>query len=399
MTKDKVLDSESSSDSPSVPGICPPYPVIACSIVFFWSISIRVFIFTVMPTIADDLHLSSSAAGLAISCVLLGYCTGNWVAGWSPLSRKSTIVASMLIAMLGAAMFSLARDFPTIMAAGCVLGLGTGIYLPLGLTLIMDSGGAERKGYYLSVHEVAASIGSFTGASIVALLLQWAGWPKLILLWCCVGLAATVIFTMMRDGGKRRKADDKVGAKVSISWKLVELVTVYAVCTLLVMGLVSLLPLIMVRAWGVSQVEAASLVGTTRLAGLMGVIVMGLFSDRLGHGRVLLCTQSFCLIGCSCMAVGGYGLLFQIGMAVMSFGASANVGLIPAIIAGSYPAAQRQRAMAVANSTGGLLGLVVSPALFGALLDFGYPIAPLFISAAASAVMIFLTHRLAAKVE
>lgn len=114
--------SESSSTEAVVPaspreaGLIPPYAVIACSVVFFWSISIRAIIYTVMPTIAADLQLSSAMAGLVIAAMLLGYCVGSWWAGWLPFDRKNRIVAGVLLSVVGAALFGVLLD----------LGLGSG---------------------------------------------------------------------------------------------------------------------------------------------------------------------------------------------------------------------------------------------------------------------------------
>lgn len=375
----------------------PPYPVIACSTVFFWSISIRSLIYAMMPTIADDLHLSSSVAGLVIADTLLGYCLGSWFAAWSPLCRKNTIVVGVIASLFGAAFFSLGGNMATIIGAGFVIGLGTGIYLPLGLTLVVDAGGANRKGYYLSIHELAASFASFTGASAVALLLLWADWRGSIRIWCIVGLIAVSILALMQDKGEIARAKRRGSPSVPVDLKLFKLSVVYAVSTLLVMGLISLLPLIMVRAWSVPQAEAASVVGSTRLAGATGVIAVGIIVDRWEFRRVLLGLQSLCLVGCLAMVIGGYGLLFQIGMAVMALGASANIGLVPGMIAGAYPAVQRQQAMALSNAAGGFLGMVASPALFGVLLDWGFSTGPLVLTAAAILLMLLLTRQMATK--
>jgi predicted MFS family arabinose efflux permease len=375
----------------------PPYAVIACSVLFFWSISIRYLVYAMMPTIADDLRLSSSVAGLVIAGSLFGYCVGSWLAAWSPLCRKRTIIAGAFASLLGAALFPLSGSLTSIMVMGFVIGVGTGVYLPLGLTLLLEAGGSTRKGYYLSIHEMSASIASFTGASAVALLLQWTDWRGSILLWCIVGLIATFSFMLMQDKGEVPRMEKRSSFSVPIDLKLVKLLSIYAASTLVVMGLVSLLPLIMVRAWGVPQTEAASLVGSTRLAGLAGVIAVGFIADRWEFRSVLLVLQSFCLVGCLAMAFGGYGLLFQLGMAVMALGASANIGLVPGVIAGAYPAGQRQQAMAISNSVGGFMGMVASPALFGILLDWGFATGPLVLTAAAALLMLFLTRQMATK--
>ena len=374
-------------------GLVPPYAVIACSAVFFWSISIRVMVYTVMPTIANDLRLSSSAAGLAIAGMLLGYCAGSWLAGRIPASRKNRILGGILLSLLGTVLFSMAGSLEFLLGAGVLLGLGTGVYLPLGLSLVVEAGGTSRGAYYLSLHEIAATAASFTGASSLALILLWTDWQGSLRGWCGVGLLALLAFAMVRDDGLMTEGRSSPVRSVPFDWRLIRVCVTYGVSTLLVMGLISMLPLIMVRAWGVDQAEAASVVGSTRLAGALGVIAVGLLGDRWGHIRVLIGLQSLCVIGLLIMSLGGYGSLFSLGLVTLAAGASGYVGLAPALVAAPYPATQKEQAMVVANAVGGFMGLVIAPALFGVLIDLELATGPLLLALAAAVVSMVVTSR------
>ncbi len=376
-------------------GLIPPYAVIACSLVFFWSISVRAVIYTVMPTIAGDLLLSSAVAGLVISGMLLGYCAGSGPAGWLPISRKNRILVGLSLSLLGAALFSMARDFPVLLVAGFLVGTGVGIYLPLGLALLVEVGGTTRRAHYMAIHEVAATLGSFSGSAAVALLFPWTDWHGSLLLWCGVGLLALLAFVLVQDegGGVPHRG---VASQLPLDGTLVYSVLSYGIATILVMGLISMLPLILVRAWGLDQAQAAAVVGNTRLAGLVGVAMAGLIADRWGHARVLFVLQVLCLVGGAAMSLDGYGPLFQGGMMVLAVGASGNITLVPVVITAAYPPAQRERAMAVTSGVGGLLGLVVTPALFGLLLDQGMGSGPIVAATLSAVAMILATNRIAA---
>ncbi|MHB8993506.1 MAG: MFS transporter [Chloroflexota bacterium] len=382
--------------SPREAGLIPPYAVIACSVVFFWSISIRAIIYTVMPTIAADLQLSSAMAGLVIAAMLLGYCVGSWWAGWLPFDRKNRIVAGVLLSVVGAALFAVAGHLLVLLGAGFLVGLGVGIYLPLGLALLVEVGGSRRQAYYLSVHELAATLGSYSGSASVALILLWTDWHGSVLAWCAIGVVALLAMILVKDPGGEKRHRESSHQKVGLDRTLVFSVISYGVGTILVMGLVSMLPLILVRAWGLEQAAAASVVGNTRLAGLVGVIVAGLVADRWGHARVLFGLQLLCVIGGVAMSLDGYGPLFQAGLMVLAAGASGNITLVPVVVTGAYPPAQRERAMAVSSGVGGFLGMVAAPALFGVLLDLGLGSGPIVVATAAAVAMILATNRIAA---
>jgi MFS family permease len=376
-------------------GIIPPYVVIACSVVFFWSISVRALIYTVMPTIAGDLGLSSSEAGLAISLMLLGYTGGSWLAGWLPISRKRRILAGLLLSLLGAALLGTARSLPALLAAAPAVGLGVGVYLPLGLSLLVEAGGATRGAYYVAVHEVAATLGSFSGSAVVAVILLWTDWQGSLRLWAVVGLLAMLSFVLVADE-KGGSAGRDGTSTVRMDGRLAASVLSYGIGTILVTGLISMLPLILVRVWGLEQAHAASLVGGTRLAGLLGVLIAGLAADRWGHARVLLGLQALCLIGGVAMSLGGFGPLFEMGVLVLAVGASGNIVLVPVVVTAAYPLGQRERAMAMTSGMGGFLGMVATPALFGILLDQGYGTGPIIATTISAAIMILATRRLAA---
>lgn len=382
-------------DAPKATGLIPPYGVVACSVVFFWSISVRSLLYTVMPTIAADLQLSSSVGGIAIATMLLGYCAGSWFAGWLPGRRKGRILAGILLSLPGAALFSVAGSLWVLLGAALLVGLGVGIYLPLGLALIVDAGGEGRRAYYMAIHELAATLASFSGSSYVAIILSRTDWRGSILLWIAVGVMALLIFVPVqdRDGKAARHGPSEPLPKGRL---LVYSLVAYSVGTMLVMGLISVLPLIMVRGWGIDQAHAASVVGYTRLAGLVGVVAVGLFADRWGHSRVLIGLLSLCLVGGVAMSLDGYGPLFVGGMLLVAAGAAGNIGLLPLVIAEAFLPSQRERVLSVAGGVGGILGMVASPALFGVLLDAGLPSGPILVAAAGAFLAILATAGIAA---
>ncbi|HEX2987894.1 MAG TPA: MFS transporter, partial [Chloroflexota bacterium] len=294
-----------------------------------------------------------------------------------------------------AVVMSKADSLPTAITAALVLGFALGMYLPLGMGLIVDMGRGGRGPAYMSVHELAATLASFIGSAAVALLLAWTDWHGSILAWCVVGVLATVAFVAVRDPEGDRRHVEKVREHVPVDFRLFCAVFSYGIGTMLVMGLVSMLALIMVRAQGLDQVHAASVLGYTRLAGLLGVVAVALLADRLGHVRVLMGLQMVALAGLVLMSLDGFGLVFVAGVVLLAVGASGNITLNPVVIAEAFPSGQRERVMAYATGPGALLGTVVAPALFGVMLDAGLSTGPVLFAAGATLVAIFLTGRIA----
>lgn len=245
----------------------------------------------------------------------------------------------------------------------------------------------------MAVHEVAATLASFSGSAAVALLFAWTDWHGSMLGWSALGVVAIVAFLFVGDpDGDSRRGRGRREA-VPFDAKLLFSILVYATGTMLVLGLVSMLSLIMVRAWGIDQSHAASVIGYSRLAGLGGVAIVGLLADRWGHSRVLLTLQGVALVGLVTMSLDGFGPLFVGGVLLLAVGASGNITLIPVLVAEAYPASQRERIMAYSTGPGGIVGMVAAPALFGMMLDAGIPSGPIVAAAAMAVFSIVLTAR------
>ncbi len=371
-----------------------PYPVLACSLVFFWSISVRALIYTLMPTIAADLRFTSSTAGAVVATMLLGYCAGGWATGWLPGSRKARILVGVAVSLPATAAVSQASGFLALIASSLALGLGIGLYLPLGMALLVDAGRGGRSAAYMSVHELAATLASFVGSAAVALLLAWTDWHGSILGWCVLGILAMVAFLFVQDPEGDFRRGRAAREPVPFDLRLLCGILVYGTGTMLVMGLVSMLALIMVRAWGIDQAQTASVLGYSRLAGLIGVAVVGFLANRWGHSRVLLMLQAIALTGLVIMSLDGFGPLFVGGVLLLAVGASGYITLIPVVVAEAFPASQRESVMAYSTGPGGILGIVAAPALFGVMLDAGLASGPIVFAAAMTGVSMLLAGRI-----
>ena len=383
----------SQSDAAETGGLFPPYVVVACAAIFFWSISMRFVIYNLMPALAADLALSGSMAGILTSSLLLGYTGGSWASGWLPGSRKGRILWGSILSLPAVVAMSFSRELWQLSAAALITGFGVGIYLPLGVALIVEAGGRGKRARYLSFQEVSAALASFGGSAFVAAILFVTDWHTALLMWTVVGVAAVLIFSRVRDEGETGRARG-VGHPVPLSLTLVSSVFTYAAATILLAGLIAVLPLIMVRAWDVELSSAASVIGYTRLAGLAGVLISGLRADLWGHRRTLLGFQLLALAGTIAMLVSGYGTAFVLGLVAVAAGASGGIVVLPLVIASAFSPQQRERALAASSGIGGLLGMVISPTLFGVMMDVGMVTGPILVAALATLGAIFATGRI-----
>ncbi len=379
-----------------------PYQVTACAVMFFWILSLRAYFFTVMPSVAAEFSLSVGTAAALISAISLGYCLAMWGVGFLPGSRKARVLLGVGASTLCTVAMALAPTVPILFATAFAAGFGLGFYLPLGLAIIADASEPGRRARNMSLHEIAASAGNIAGPATVAVAMPTLTWRQATLAWLLIGVAAFVAFALLRDvPSPEQKAAN--GRALRIDGTLTASVATFGINQLLIGGLIAVLPLILVNAWGVGQGEAAALVGAGRLAGLVGISLAGAFGDRLGAAR--LCRQFFLLaVACTAlMALAPYGALFALAVFGLNTAASGAIMLLNVVIAQLYPGPERERALGVTTGVAGLLSLVVAPAFLGSLVEHGLPRAPFAVAVACAVTAVFLidhlAHRMAAAPE
>ena len=82
------------------------------------------------------------------------------------IGRKRLILAAGLIATLGTVILLLARSFPVVIVSGCIIGLGTGIFMATSWALGTDLAPAKEAGRYLGISNLAGAGAGIVGAGI-----------------------------------------------------------------------------------------------------------------------------------------------------------------------------------------------------------------------------------------
>ena len=373
-----------------------PYAVIACSIVFFWVISLRAFLFTVLPTIADELGMSAGAAGALIGLTSLGYTSAVWAAGFLPGRRKRVLQIGIAVSLLAFTGVALAPGPAALYATAILAGAGCGVYLPLGLAIIVGASPAGQRSRNMSVHEVMATAGYFCGAGFVAVGLAVMTWRQATLVWCIFGIVGWVALLFLRDDPVVRPAPGAKGA-LRLDATLVASVIIFGACQVLISGLASVLPLVMVQGWGVSQAEAAAVTSWSRLSGLVGIGIAGVFGDRWHPSNTVRAFLALAALASAGMALLPYGPLFVAAVFALSTAASGVIIMVSVVVAEAFPVETRARALSLSNGFGGMIALAVLPTLFGSLVERGLPSAPFLVALVcallAAGLIDFVTRR------
>ncbi len=161
---------------------------------YFFSALVRAITATLSPTLSAELSLSPGDLGLLAGGYFLGFAftqlpLGNWLDRYGP---KRVVLAFLALAVVGCAAFALARDFPGLLAARVLTGMGLSACLMAPLTGFrrwLAPGAQLRANSWMLM---SGSMGMVASTLPVQWLMPVVGWRGLF--W---GLALLVFVAMV----------------------------------------------------------------------------------------------------------------------------------------------------------------------------------------------------------
>lgn len=164
------------------------------AVTYFFSALVRAITATLSPTLSAELALSSGDLGLLAGGYFLGFAftqlpLGKWLDRHGP---KRVVLAFLALAVLGCAAFALARDFPGLLAARVLTGMGLSACLMAPLTGFrrwLSPGAQLRANSWMLM---SGSMGMVASTLPVQWLMPVIGWRGLF--W---GLALLVFVAML----------------------------------------------------------------------------------------------------------------------------------------------------------------------------------------------------------
>jgi EmrB/QacA subfamily drug resistance transporter len=147
-----------------------------------------------VPTLGRDLHSSISTIQWVLTGYMFAFASVIPLTGWASerFGAKRVWLAALLLFMLGSALAGLSWSIGSLVAFRVLQGLGAGMILPVGQTILAQAAGPQRMGRVMSVFGVPMLIvpvvGPVLGGAIVD---QWS-WRWIFFINLPVGVAAVV---------------------------------------------------------------------------------------------------------------------------------------------------------------------------------------------------------------
>ncbi len=211
-----------------------------------------------IPTLVSGLHASITSVQWVLTGYLLAFATVIPLSGWAAgrFGAKPVWLAALSLFLAGSVLAAAAWSIGSLIAFRVLQGLGAGLILPVGQTILAQAAGPQRMGRVMSVIGVPLLLAPVFGPVLGGAILGVASWRWIFLLNLPVGAAAIVA-----------------------AWRPLPDARPQAGQRLDVRGLVLLCPGIAVLLYGLSEAGARGGFGSvgTVLATVAGLALTGLY--------------------------------------------------------------------------------------------------------------------------
>ncbi len=348
-----------------------------------------------LDSLSKDLHTPLNSVQWVITGYLLALAAVIPLTAWAVrrYSAYRIYITALVLFTAGSALCGLASSIGELIAFRALQGIGGGMLLPTGMTILVKAVGRENLPKVMSVIGVPTVLAPVFGPTLGGLLLQSVGWHAIFLVNVPIGI---VTFFVARKLLPRDRIEGSAGrldwpglilagaGTVGITYGLSESATAgnftsLSVVLPVIVGLVLLVafvlrsrriaePLLDLRLYRIKAYSAASVVFFCLGAGLFGALILlplyfqvargddaihtGLLlipqgiGSAIGMNRSSMATRRFgagltSLVGCLVLAAGTVPFLFVnattsftiIGVAMVVRGAGVGLAFMPAMTA------------------------------------------------------------------
>ncbi|GAA5190181.1 MFS transporter [Rugosimonospora acidiphila] len=147
-----------------------------------------------LPTFQREFHASYATVAWTMTAYTLALATVIPVTGWAAdrFGTKRLYLTSIALFVAGSALCSVAWDIGPLIAFRTVQGLGGGMLMPLGMTIMTRAAGPQRIGRVMAVLGVPMLLGPIGGPILGGWLIQAASWHWIFLINVPIGAVAFI---------------------------------------------------------------------------------------------------------------------------------------------------------------------------------------------------------------
>src|SRR3954463_7502391 len=167
------------------------------------------------PTFQDEFDASPAEAAWTMTAYTLALATVIPLSGWAAdrFGTKRLYMLAVLMFAAGSALCALATSIEMLVAFRVLQGLGGGMLMPVGMTIMTRAAGPERVGRVMAVLGIPMLLGPIFGPILGGWLIEAASWHWVFLINVPIGAAALLyaLFALPKDTSQKSESFDFVG--------------------------------------------------------------------------------------------------------------------------------------------------------------------------------------------
>ncbi|MGY8685046.1 MFS transporter [Bradyrhizobium sp. UFLA05-153] len=291
---------------------------------------------------------------------------------------RKILLMGLVIGGLSLVLLGLHLSYASLITCAVLLGLANSVYHPADYAILAEHMDEARMGRAFSVHTFAGYLGGAVAPAIVAALVTVSGGFGALIASGAIGVLCALLLIVMNipDAGAHRKkpGNEATPKQAVITPALIMLTALFMLLSLSVAGISNFGVVALMSGYAASY-SAANVALTAFLgASAVGVLAGGFLADRTErHGQLAAaCFAANAAIVLLIALVGLPGLLLTAAMTVAGFLSGVIAPSRDMLVRNAAPAGAAGRAFGIV-STGFNIGGIISPLLFGWIMDQNAP--------------------------
>jgi SHS family lactate transporter-like MFS transporter len=332
-----------------------------------------------VDVLANNFHVGKGDIVWTITITLAMRPVGALVLGSlaDRYGRRRPLIACVLYFSIITALTPFAPSYFVFVILRGLYGIGMGGYWGIGASLVMESSPKRWRGLFSGIMQAGYSGGYLLAAVALRTIEPRFGWRWMFL--CGLILAAVIaVLTLLSPESssweKHRLAS--FGEVVGVLWEhkkdFVYLVLMMTAITCLSHGTQDLYPDFLKTVHKFSNAVVSNLAILYNVGAIVGALVIGHYSDRLGRRFAIILALTICALSIPLWAFGSTVVMLAIGSFAMQFGVQGAFGVIPAHLNELSPSSVRSLFPGVVYQLGVLFAAPSVVVEFTLRRHFGY---------------------------
>src|SRR5205823_2678732 len=336
-----------------------------------WTLDAFDFFLVVMTltAIAREFGKSDAAIALSITLTLAFRPVGAFIFGLlaDRYGRKLPLMIDLVFYSMVEVLTGFAPNYTSFLVLRALFGIGMGAEWGVGASLVMEKVAPRYRGVVSGLLQQGYALGFLLAALCYRTLFPHFGWRPLFFIGGLPALLALFVRARVKESEvwreTRHESWSGLGNAILANLPLFAYITVLMwMMNMVSHGTQDMYPTFLQRHWGFTAQQRGDITIVSMFGALVGGVLFGLFSDRLGRRRAIGLALVAAVAAIPLWAFAGSVPLLVVGAFVMQFFVQGAWGVIPAHITelspdsvrGFLPGFAYQCGVALAGSIGWL---------------------------------------------